>query len=490
MGIGLFIFHLLANRQYGFHGDELYFIVCGSRPAWGYVDHPPLVPMVVWLATELMGTNLFALRFFPALVLGASCVLTGWLARRLGAGRYGEFLAAVTFVCTPMMLRAGAFLNIPCFEVFFWLVAVHLLVSICKRDQPRWWLAIGALCGVALLAKHTTFFLGTGMAVGLVLSQRRRDLMTAWPWAGGAIALAIFLPNLLWQYQHDWATLEFVRSLNATEMQQTGRIEFIAAQFILMNALGAMVWLSGLGYFFKSSAGRPYRMMGWIFATLLIIMLAFKAKVYYLAPAYPMLMAGGAVLLERKLAGSRWIWMRAALPAAIAVTGLAFIPLSTPLGSLESKEQYLGKLLGFMTDDPSELTFDFRYQLGRPEQLQVFRDVYEGLREEDRKNCVILTDEYDGASMVNVLGPDMGLPDAISGNNSYYLWGPRGASGECVIVFGYDEELLRECFGEVKVAALAPCPWYKKFEHGRPVYLCRKPLAPLEELWPRFKRYR
>lgn len=446
--------------------------------------------MVAWLATELMGLNLFALRFFPALVLGASCFLTGCLARRLGAGRYGELLAALTFVCAPMLLRLGAILNIPCFEVFFWLVAAHLLVSICKYEQPRWWLAIGALCGVALLAKHTTLFLGTGMAVGIVLTPRRKDLMTPWPWAGGLLAFAIFLPNLLWQYQHDWATLEFVRSLNSTEMEQTGRIEFIAAQFILMNAFGALVWVSGLFCFLKGVAGRPYRLLGWIFVTVLAILLAFKAKVYYLAPAYPMLMAGGAMLLERKLAGARWSWLRVALPAAIAVAGVAFMPLSTPLGSLESKEQYLGKLLGFMTDDPSELTFDFRYQLGRLEQLQVFREVYEGLDEEDRKNCVILTHEYDTASEVNVLGRDLGLPKAISGNNSYYLWGPQEATGQCVIAFGYDEHLLRSCFREVSVRAETHCPWYPAGQRIRPIYLCRKPLAPFDELWPRFKRYR
>ncbi|MCC6489364.1 MAG: glycosyltransferase family 39 protein [Candidatus Hydrogenedentes bacterium] len=490
MGFGLFVFHLLVNRQYGFHGDELYFIVCGQRPAWGYVDHPPLVPMAAWLATELMGVNLFALRFFPALVLGASCFLTGWLARRLGAGRYGEFLASLTFVCTPILLRLGAILNIPCFEVFFWLVAAHLLVSTCKYEQPRWWLAIGALCGVALLAKHTTLFLGTGLAVGLVLTQRRKDLLTPWPWAGALLAFAIFLPNLLWQYHHDWATLEFVRNLNASEMQQTGRVEFIAAQFILMNLFGAFVWVSGLFYFLKSVSGRPYRMLGWVFVTVFVILLAFKAKVYYLVPAYPMLMAGGAVLLERSLTRPRLRWMRVALPVAIVAMSLVLVPLMTPLGSLEWKERYISSVLGFMAGDPSDLTFDFRYQMSRQEQLEVLRQVYDDLSEKDRQGCVILTDEYDTASMVNVLGRDPGLPQAISGNNSYFLWGPRGATGECVIVFGYDEDLMRSCFRDVSVAALAPCPWYKKFEKGRPVYLCRDPLAPFEELWPRFKRYR
>ncbi|MBI5094689.1 MAG: glycosyltransferase family 39 protein [Candidatus Hydrogenedentes bacterium] len=317
MGIGLFIFHLLVNRQYGFHGDELYFIACGERPAWGYVDHPPFVPLAARFATELMGVNVFALRLFPALALGVSCILTGWLARRLGAGLFGEFLAALSFVCAPMMVRFGAFLNIPCFEVLFWLIAVHLLVTLEKRDEPRWWLAIGVLAGVSLLNKHTTLFLGTGMAVGLALTHRRKDLATAWPWLGAVISFLIFLPNLLWQYQHDWATLDFVRSINANAMQRTSRFEFLLAQFVFLNVFGAIVWIAGLVYFLTSEAGRSYRLTGWIFITVLSVMLAFKAKIYYLAPAYPMLMAGGAVLLERRLTRLRGYYARAGLSAAI-----------------------------------------------------------------------------------------------------------------------------------------------------------------------------
>ena len=490
MGASLFLFHLLTNRQYGFHGDELYFIVCGNRPAWGYLDHPPFVPLVARLATDLMGTNLFALRFFPALILGASCVLTGWLARRLGAGSFGEFLAALSFVFAPMMMRLGAILNIPCFEVFFWLIAVHLLVTLCQRNEPRWWQAVGVLMGVALLNKHTTLFLGTGMAVGLVLTHRRRDLATPWPWFGGAIAFLVFLPNLLWQYQHDWATLEFVRSLNANVMQNTSRAEFILAQFILMNPFNAIVWIAGFVFFFRSEAGSPYRLVGWIFPTVLTIMLVFKAKVYYLVPAYPMLMAGGAVLLERQLAGRRGYHARAALTAAIVAIGLVFLPIVTPIGSLKWKEQYISQVLRFMINDPSDLTFDFRYQLGRYEQVRAFLSVYMKLAEEEKKGCVILTNEYDTASEVNVLGAEMGLPQAISGNNSYYLWGPQGATGKCTIAFGYEEGLLKTCFEEVSVVAEAPCPWYKDIDSVRPVFLCRKPVASLQQLWPRFKSYR
>lgn len=487
MGFALFVFHLITSGQYGFHGDELYFIVCGNRPAWGFVDHPPFVPMVARFATEAMGINLFALRFFPALALGAGCFLTGWLARRLEGGHFAEFLAALTFIGAPMLLRGGAFLNIPVFEVLFWLIVAHLLVTLCQQDEPRWWLAIGAVCGLALLNKHTTLFLGAGILTGLLLSSRRKDFLTPWPWLGAMLAFLIILPNLLWQIQHDWATLDFIRRLNAAQMQTTPRAEFILAQVILLNLFGAIVWLSGLVFFLKNDRGHPYRIIGFIYPTVLFIMLVFQAKVYYLVPAYPMLMAGGAVWLERRLTCRRG---RIALSTAIIAMGLIFLPMVTPVGSLEWKDRYVSRTIGFMIQKPTDLTFDFHYQLCRPEEVLKFSKVYTSLDDQERQRCVILTDQYDSASEVNVLGPALGLPPAISGSNSYYLWGPQGASGECVIAFGYKEHLLKKWFREVRIAAYVPDRGFATPPGNRPIFLCRKPYVSLAELWPKLKIYR
>jgi hypothetical protein len=477
MGTALIAFHLIVNRQYGFHGDELYFIVCGMRPDWGYADHPPFVPMVARISTALFGVNLFALRLFPALVLGAGCVLTGWLARRLGAGTFGEFLAALSFVCAPMMIRVGAFLNIPCFEVLFWLVAAHLVVTLVHREDPRWWIAVGALAGVSLLNKHTTLFLGTGLAVGLLITGRRRDLATLWPWIGGLLAFLIFLPNLWWQYQNDWATLEFVRKINESAMGS--RVEFILGQIILMNCMNAVVFLAGLLFYFACQSGRPYRLLGWVFLTVLVILLVLRAKVYYLLPAYPLLMAGGAVWIEAR-SGRRWRAARALLATGIAAVGLLFVPIMSPVGTLEWKEAYIARVLGVVLDDPKDLTFDFHYQIGRPEELEALKQVVDALPAEERASAVILADEYDSASAVNVLGRSMGLPQAISGNNSYYRWGPRGATGECVVALGYGEEALRGWFGEVEVAGHTP---------DGPIYVCRHPRARLDVMWAEFKAY-
>ncbi len=489
LGAGLFLFLLLANRQYGFHGDELYFIVCGANPAWGYVDHPPFVPMVARVSTALMGTNLFALRFPLALTLGLSCALTGLLARRMGGGALAEIMAAISFVCAPMMMRLGAFLNIPCFEVLFWLLIAHVLVTLCRRNDPRWWLAIGVLSGIALLNKHTTLFLGAGMAMGILLTQRRKDLMTPWPWLGLGVAFLLFLPNLLWQMQHDWATLEFVRNLNATVMQHTSRAGFILAQLILYNPVNLVLWLAAFYFFFKNPDGQRYRMLGWIFLTVLCLLLAFKAKVYYLLPAYPILMAGGAAQLDRHFRGRGRLVVHGAVVAGLAEYTGILLPIMTPVGDLAWKDRYVKRVLGFAVDESADLTFDFHYQLQRHDQVRALEIVYAGLSERDREHCIILAKDYDTASAVNVLG-DQHMPHAISGNNTYYLWGPGAATGECVIATGFEADFLRTQFQSVKEMGEAPYPWLDGITDTCPIYVCRSPVAPLDELWPAFKLYR
>lgn len=490
LGAGLMLFHLVASRQYGFHGDELYFIVCGWRPAWGYVDHPPLVPMLARVMTDVFGVHLWALRAPLAIAMGLSCMLTGWLALRLGGGRFAEALAALGFVFAPLLMRFGAFLNIPCFELLLWLLVAHVLVTLCTRDDARWWVLVGALAGLMLLNKHTTLFLGAGLAMGMLLTPRRKDLLTPWPWVGGALAMLIFLPNLLWQYQNGWATLEFVRTLNAAVMQTTSRVEFVVAQVILMNLFNAVLLGGGLYFYLRSPNGARYRLFGWVFLTVMGIMLTLQAKVYYLAPAYPLLLAGGATWLAGHTAGRWGMAVRGVLCAGLVGMGALFAPILTPLGSLAWKDAYTLKVLGFMLQDPTDLSFDFHYQQGRPEQLAAFARAQATLSDADRAECAILAHEYDVASNVNVLGPALGLPPGIGGNNNYFLWGPGKASGNCLLVLGYPESLLRECFSELSIVGESPGILQRAGEPARPIYRCAKPREPLAALWPKFKRYR
>ncbi len=486
--VALLLFHIAANRNYGFHGDELYFLVCGLHPAWGYVDHPPLVPMLARLATACFGITPFAFRIFPALSLALSCLLTGLLAWRLGAKRYGQLLALTAFVCAPIFLRLGAFLNIPSFELLFWLLLAHTLVTLLKTDHPQWWLLVGLLCGLSLLNKHTTLFFGVGMAVGMLLGPQRKHLATPWPWLGGLLAFLVFLPNLFWQYRNDWATLQFLEAIHAGIMQESSVPLFLLAQLIFLNVAGAVVWIAGLHFLLRSKEGRRFALLGWIYVTLLVLMLILKGKEYYLAPAYPMLFAAGGVAIERWTDSRRGRYVRGALLATIVAVGLLLLPIFTPIGPFEAKSRYMGRLTG-EPELADVFTFDFRYEMGREEEMAALASAYTALEPAVRNHCVILANEYDMASAITLFGKQYGLPPAISGNNTYYLWGPGEATGESLIALRYKKEFLEEAFASVEVCGRVP----KRFEtdpaDGVPIYLCRNPKKPLREQWPYFKAY-
>ena len=488
LSLGLFLYHMAVDRQYGFHGDEMYFLMCGYHPAWGYVDHPPFVPMIARLSSILFGETMFAVRFFPAVSLSLSALLTGLLARRLGAGTFGQCLATLSFLCAPAYLRGGAFLNIPSFEGMFWLLMAHALVSLGKTKDPRWWLAVGLVAGLSLLNKHTTLLFGGGIVVGLILTRQRGDFLSPWVWLGGLVALLIFLPNLLWQYRHDWATVDFIRNLNAEAMQRVSIPEFVAAQLLFINLFCAPVWLAGLWFYLVSKRGRDFRVLGWVFATIAVLLLVAKSKVYYLMPAYPMLLAAGAFVIEAGTQKAKLRWLRFALPAAIIAFGCAFVPMSSPVGTLEFKERYISKALGGLVN-PRDVMADFRYETGWPEQVAAVRGAFEALSAEQRRDCVVLTGSYAEASAINILGKREGLPMAISGHNAYATWGPQGATGACVLAYGVPRELLEQAFRSVQPCGTVPSPIGPESQNGRALYLCQEPVAPLTETWRLFRHY-
>ncbi|MBI5092467.1 MAG: glycosyltransferase family 39 protein [Candidatus Hydrogenedentes bacterium] len=280
------VLHLILNSRYGYHRDELYFLACAEHMDFGYVDHSPLVPWIAFVARSLLGDSLPALRFIPALAGAGTVILTGLIARELGAGRFAQALAALSIIIAPVYLRAQNMLHIPTFEPLFWGGCAYLIIRIIKYERTRLWLWVGALAGVGLMNKPTMLFFGVGLAVGLVLRPARKYLLNKWLWAGGALAFLIFLPNLIWQATHGWATLAFAANLNKGTMSRISSVEFLFGQLLYLHPFNAPIWIAGLWYYLRAEAGRPYRVLGWVYVTVLVLLLVAKSKIYYLAPAY------------------------------------------------------------------------------------------------------------------------------------------------------------------------------------------------------------
>jgi len=480
-------------NHYGYFRDELYYLACGDHLAWGYVDQPPLIALVAWLARHLFGTSLFATRLFPALAGAAIVYCTGRLARELGGGAFAEFLAALTMLLAPAYLAFDSFLSMNAFEPLFWLLCAWIAIRIVKGADPRWWLAFGALSGVGLQNKHTMLVFGFALVAGLVISGQARVLASKWLWLGGVIAFAIFLPNLIWEARHDWPQIEVVRNGEQYKILHISALQFIFEQILFLQPLALPVWLAGLGWFFWGSAGKRFRFLGWTYLIVMAIFIGFNGKSYYPLPIYPVLLAAGGVALGNYFAASaNRRRLAVAYSCLLILVGLITLPFGVPLLPVRTFIKF-SNLLPYARsvkterDAPAELPQLYADMFGWDHMAGQIARVYHGLPPAEQRSCAILAGNYGEAGAIDVYGPALGLPKSISGHNSYFYWGPRDYTGECVIVFGERADEFKTYFAESHFVTTITNPYSAVAERDVHVYICRKPLEPLAVLWPKFK---
>ncbi len=497
LAAGACLLHVAVNwfaaGRYGFFRDELYYLACGEHPAWGYVDHAPLIAVVAWVSRRLLGDSLVAIRLFPSLAAGAQVVVAACLARALGGRHFAQFLAAVTVLAAPVYLTFNNFLSMNAFEPIFWTLAALVFVRIEQRDAPRGWLVFGLVAGVGVLNKHPMVFFGSGLLAGMLLTPARRWFASVWLWLGGGLGFLIALPNLLWEIHNGWATIEILGNVAQTVNAPVTPAEFVLQQTLLIGPLSTPIWLAGLYFFFRAVEGRAYRALGWAYLVVLLEMILLKGKIYYLAPVYPILLAAGAVWVEGWVRARDWRWLKPALVAPVALTGIIAAPLAMPILPVEATAGYARfwhvedvQVEKLPTGKLPQL---FAEMFGWENQAATVARVYESLAPEERAKCAILAYNFGEAGAVDFFGPRNGLPKAISGNNNYYLWGPRNYSGEVVISFGVPRADLEAIWGEVVPAATITHEYVVPDETNLPVYICRKPKMPLRLAWPRLKTF-
>jgi hypothetical protein len=475
--------------RYGYHSDELYFLACGSHLSFGYVDHPPLVPWLARLADLLFGQSLAGLRILGVLAEAGAVFMTGLLVLRLGGGAFAVLMACLSMMCAPVFIRASTMLTIPGFEPIIWVSCAYLLVRVIQEKKKSTWLWIGLLLGVGLMAKHSTLFLVFGIGVGLVLTPLRRYLKTRWPYLAAAIALAVFLPNLVWQVQNGWPTVEFLLNLNRGVMSGISRIGFLMGQILYLNPFAAPVWISGL-VFFLFKGGKSYRILGVIYAAVFTLLVIVRSKVYYLAPAYPALIAGGGVAFERFLKKQRAPWLKPAASGILLAASIGFAPISLPIFPVSVTDRLCNAVTFGLLDSSSEITAELHRQFGWEERAEAVAEVYGALSNGERESTVIYGDWYGIAGAVDFYGAAYGLPKAVSGHMTYYLWGLPAKRITTVIYAGaWELNSLRRLFSEVTLAAAVTLenvnPWDRRFL----VALCRGPRMDVHDMWPLMKSF-
>jgi len=485
--------HLYAGRSYGFFIDELYYLACARHLDWGYVDQPPLIAVIAWLGRELFGESLAATRFLPAVAGAAEVALTAIIARELGGKRFAQALAAIAVLAAPGILAGDNLLSMNAFEPLFWMGCAYVVIRIIKTGNQKLWIWFGLLAGLGLENKYSMLIFGGGIVVGLILTPQRKSLASPWIWIAGAIAFLIFLPNLVWNIQHHFPFLELQQNIRRSGRDvPLGAVAFFAQEILTMHPLALPVWLAGLWFYFFSSEGKLFRTLGWAWLCTAAVIVLMSPRVYYLFPAFPLLFAAGSVVWESVRVLNRWRWLKVAYPALLAITGAILAPIAIPVLSPEHYIQYTRTLHleqpRLETHQLGPLPQIFADQFGWPEMAAAVARVYNGLPRDVRARTAIFGQNYGQAGAIDLFGPAYGLPHALSGHQSYFLWGPGNYSGESVIVMDGRQERLETQCSSVRKAATVYHPYSMPSEHFD-IFYCTGLKTPLAELWPKLKHW-
>lgn len=490
LGVVAVLIQVLTNSRYGFFRDELYYIATSEHLALGYVD---LAPLIAWLLRGfrlVFGDSLQAIRLLPALAFGAEVVLTGYITRELGGRKWAIFTACASVMLAPVVLANGSRLAMNAIEPLFWMGSIYLVLLAKNRQNPKLLVWAGVLLGLGLENKHSTIFFIGALVIGLLATSDRRLVASKWFWIATAIAFALALPNVIWQYQHGFPTLEDLRNVKLTHKNvELPPIPFLLQQIMMLNPGMAWVWMAGLGFLLFHREGKRYRSLGVTYLVFLAVMMAMHGKDYYLAPIYPLLFAAGGAFWER-LSETRVRWIRMTGAITVIISGAFSLPMVLPVLPVERVVPYM-QALGVVpqkteTNMMSPLPQYFADQFGWEEMVETVAKVYHSLPPEQRAKTAIFTGNYGGAGAIDFFGPKYGLPKAISGHQNYYFWGPRDYTMESLILIERSEEDVRRWCPNVEVGPRVDHPFSMNWEKYN-VLICRGPNKPLAEIWPNFK---
>ena len=484
------VLHILANGHYGFFRDELYFIVCGDRPDWGYVDQPAIVPLLASWSHAIFGDFLWGFRLLPALVMTTTVALTVEFVRIVGGGRFAQWMAGSCTLLGPIFLLQGVLFSTDMFQALTWLGLAWTLVRLEQTGDERWWLAFGAIAGFSLNTKYLIAFYLVALAVGLLATPQRKSLLRPWVYLAALLAALMVLPNALWQEAHGWPFIELGKAGASGKNIEMSPLAFFLQQIVLTGPMAAIVWLCGLW----AGVVRPKLAVARVFPIAwLLLLLVFDlshGKAYYLSAIYPTLLAFGAVRIEEWVGN---LMARRAALAGVVVLGALAAPLTLPILPVDVFIRYQ-RAIGFMPSAGEHQTLGVLPQyyadmFGWREMAEKVAAVYSSLPPQDRSRAVFYGENYGEAAAIDVFGRRLGLPPAISGHNSYYMWGPRGHDGSVMIIVGGSPQHYAALFRSFEVAGRIETPHAMPYETDKPIYVLRDMKIPLTDHWPNVKSY-
>ncbi|HKU19694.1 MAG TPA: glycosyltransferase family 39 protein [Terriglobales bacterium] len=476
------LLHLPTNSRYGFHRDELQTLSDALHLDWGFVAYPPFTPFVERLSLEIFGVSLVGLRLFSVIVQALAIIVTGLMAREFGGSRLAQIAAALAVALSPLPLFEGTEFQYSTFDYLWWVLIAYFVIRLLKTENPRWWLAIGAAAGLGFMTKYTMGFFVAGILGGMLLTRARRYFLSPWFWAGTALALLIFLPNLIWQVQHGFISLHFLRHIHARDVGEGRANRFLRDQFrICANLFAIPLWIGGLIVLLR----RPqFRWLAWMYLIPLALFVIGKGRGYYLAPAYPMLMAKGAA------AGSRWL-------ASVRPRG-RWAMETLFFGGLVLCALYIGAVILPLASSGALKAFalrnndDLREEIGWNQLVRTVAGIRQSLPPEQRSDAGILVGNYGEQGAIEVLGRPYHLPIPISGTNSAWLRGYPVPPPSTLIVLGWSRKGVESTFTSCRLAGhngnLLGVP-NEESQYHPDIFVCGPPRLPWPEFWKQFQGF-
>jgi hypothetical protein len=482
IAIAAALVHISTNGRYGFHRDELQFLSDARHLDWGYVSYPPLTPFIQHIGLSLFGLSLIGLRMFSVIAQAAVIVVSGLMARDLGGGRLAQVTTALAVALSPLPIFEATEFQYTSFAFLWWVLAAWFTIRLLKTENPRYWLAIGAALGLGLMTKYAIVFYIAGILVGMALSPARRYFASKWFWSGVALALLIFLPNLVWLIQHDFISYKFLQHIHTRDVGEGRADGYLLYQFLVCaNLFSAPVWLIGLYTFLRD---RRYRMIAFMYLVPFAVFWIDKGRFYYLAEAYPVLIAMGAVTSERWLARIP-LWTQRTIEvvffAGLFTCGAYFFAGWVPFAAS-----------GPLRDFALKHSEDLREEIGWDEMVKAVANVRDSLSPDQQASLGILVGNYGEQGAIELFGPAYHLPPPISMTNSAWLRGYPSPPPSTLIVVGSSREWADKNFTACRLAGHIGNSLGVQNEESKyhaDFFLCGPPRQPWPVFWKDHERF-
>jgi 4-amino-4-deoxy-L-arabinose transferase-like glycosyltransferase len=467
---------LALNGAYGLHTDELYYVLSGQHPAFGYVDFPPVTPMLARLDTALFGISPWALRLFPAITGAGMVILTGLCSLELGASRPVSIFASIVALVSPYLLATWLFQTVE-FDEFLWLLAIYLLLRIIRSGDRRLFIALGLDLGIGIETKLTIVGLWLGVAIAILMSRElRRFLSSRTLWIGVIIAMAAAIPNLAWQVANGYPTLTYIHNHGSDIAHSGGPAAFLALFILVIGPVLLPLWIAGTVFLWRQPRFRPMVVM--VAATILLFLP--DGKAYYPAPTVPFVLAAGCVAVGRT--AREWVRHGAVgvVVAAGALEAVVLSPIILPLIPPSAMHR----------TGIDKLNPDFANTYGWTQMIEQVGAVYNALPPDQRAHAAILTSIDGQAGAIDIYGGNEHLPQAISPHLSFWYWKPVGLDPTTIVSVGYAPNDLTFLCGSITRAGAVTIPYsIDNLNQGAPILVCTDLREPLDQAWPMLRNF-